>query len=224
MTAVSTAVVTRAEDGIFQPMLLQPLSRGQGTTTVYRLTGCVLRKVGKGSDGPPIITLSDLADDVFIFVNVPLEAANHLFVEALAQCALLEDSGIASGVLIDQKRRIVHSGFEHSPDGEPKDQYAGQLFHSKTFDGARQVSALSPHFFAVRRDRLLTAGGLSVVSSRRMQQLLQRLRVTAQASGLQLWVTPDAVATLAASHTNRNTGSLEFGFQQRQIISHHLTD
>lgn len=150
------AVVVRTQDGVFQPMLFG----ASRNTTIFQLTGCVLRKVVRHGTAPCISTLSDLPADVFVFVNVPLETTNHMLLEALVKQAMRPDCGIASGIQTE-------------------------------------------HFFAVRRDRLLAVGGLSVVSSGRMPELLRRLTNAAHEANLHLLVTPDAVATLSGSFIQR---------------------
>ena len=114
MTTV--AIVVRAQDGVFQPMLLAPLG-ARYATTLYRLTGCVLRKITPDGMAPCISSLSDLPADIFVFVNVPIETANHMFLEALVEQTMRQDCGVASGILIDDKRLILHSGWETNPDG-----------------------------------------------------------------------------------------------------------
>lgn len=190
------AVVVRAEDGVFQPMLLGS-QNCEHVTNMYRLTGCVLRRTGRRVDGPPIITQLNLTEEVIVFVNVALETVNHMFMDALVNSALDPQAGLVSGVSIDENGKVITSGFELQPDGECKDNYAGQFLRSLTFGGVRKVTSFWPYFFAVRRERLLAVGGLGILSSRRMPELLERLLADAQNSGLQAWVTPDAVATLA---------------------------
>jgi hypothetical protein len=195
MNRVRTAVIVRAEDGVFQPMLLKPLAGGRNTS-VYRLTGCVLRRIGPDGDGPAILSLTKLNEDAFVFVNIPLETANHMFLQALVDTVMLRDCGIASGVLIDQGRKILDSGLEATPGGELKDIYAGTLFRPHTLNDVRAVNKLAPYFFAVRRERFGGVGGLGILSSRRMMELLERLSTAAQSAGEQLLVTPHAIATL----------------------------
>ena len=195
MNLIRTAVIVRAEDGVFQPMLLKPLASGNNAS-IYRLTGCVLRRTGSDGDGPAILSLTNLSEDVFVFVNIPLETANHMFLDALVDTVRRPQCGVASGVLIGEGRNILHSGFDIASDGEPQDAYAGQVLRPHTFKAVRAVSALAPHFFAVRRERFAFVGGLGILSSHRMMELLQRLSTAAQEAGEQLLVTPDAVATL----------------------------
>lgn len=204
MNRVRTALIVRAEDGIFQPMLLKPLAGGHGTT-VYRLTGCVLRRMGTDGDGPAILSITNLNEDVFVFVNVPLETTNHMFLEGLVNVTMRRDCGVSSGVLIDERRRILNSGFEVLAKGELKDIYAGQLFRPLIFNGVRAVTRVAPYFFAVRREKLLAIGGLGILSSRRMPELLERLLADANETGSQIWVTPNAVATLAGELPTERT-------------------
>jgi hypothetical protein len=185
MTSPRIAVIVRTQDGVFQPMLLGV----QPNATLYRLTGCVLRKVTRLGKSPCIITLGDLPADVFVFVNVPVETTNHMFLEALAEQAMREDCGLTSGLLIDDKRIIL------SPD-----TYAGQVFKPQIIQEIRSVTNLAAHFFAVRRDRLLSLGGLSVISAECMPELLRHLMDAAHKANLQLLVTPYAVAELSGSN------------------------
>ncbi|MDQ2843063.1 MAG: hypothetical protein M3Y72_18895 [Acidobacteriota bacterium] len=185
MTSPTIAVVVRTQDGVFQPMLLGV----KPNATLYRLTGCVLRKVTRHGTSPCIVTLRDLPADVFVFVNVPVETTNHMFLEALAEQAMHEDCGLASGLLINEKRIIL------SPD-----PYAGQVLKPQAIQEIRSITNLSPHFFATRRDRLLSVGGLGVISSERMPELLRHLTDAAHKANLQLLVTPYAVAELSSSN------------------------
>ena len=194
---ITVAIVVRAQDGVFQPMLLAPLG-ARYATTLYRLTGCVLRKITSDGAAPCISSLSDLPADIFVFVNVPIETANHMFLEALVEQTMRQDCGVASGILIDDKRLILHSGWETNPDGTSMDRYAGRAFEPMTIHGIRSVTGISPHFFAVRRAQLLAAGGLAVLSSDRMPELLRRLVDVTRAAGLKVVVTPYAVATAAS--------------------------
>lgn len=193
------AVVVRIQDGVFQPMLFAR----RPNTTIFQLTGCVLRKGVSHGTTPCISTLSDLPADIFVFVNVPIETTNHMFLDALVEQAARNDCGLASGILIDDKRVILHSGCEANPDGTSTDRYAGQVLKPTTIQGIRDVARMSEHFFAVRRDRLIAVGGLSAVSSERMPELQRRLTNAAHKADLRLVITPLAVATLAGSSIQR---------------------
>src|ERR1035441_10638750 len=103
MTTV--VIVVRAQDGVFQPMLLAPLG-ARYATALYRLTGCVLRKIVPAGMAPCIRSLSDLPADIFVFVNVPIETANHMFLEALVEQTMRQDCGVASGILRSEERRV----------------------------------------------------------------------------------------------------------------------
>ena len=192
---IKTAVIIRTQDGVLQPMLLGI----QPNAALYRLTGCVLRKVGCGRPERRIAALCDLPADVFVFVNAPIETTNHVFLDELAGYALREDCGVVSGVWIDDLRIILHAGWEVEQDGAMRDRYAGQVLTATTLPTSRRVSRISESLFAVRRDRLLQVGGLWPVHSERMSELMRRLTKAAEEDNLQLIITSRAVVTLAGS-------------------------
>ena len=196
MTNPRIAVVIRTQDGVFQPMLL-----GARNVTLFQLTGCVLRKVVSDGISNCISTLSDLPADVFVFVNVPVETTNHMFVEALVEQTIRKECGVASGILINGRRIILHSGWEADPGGTVMDRYAGQVLKPMMIQNVRTVTNISEHFFAVRRDQLLGVGGLSVVSSERMPELLRRLVEATHKNNRHLLITPHAVVTLTGFFT-----------------------
>ena len=111
-----------------------------------------------------------------------------------------EDCGLVTGIAVDLERKIVHSGFTRSADGKHSDNFADLMFSDfirmAESDDVRCVEIISDHFFALRREHLEAVGGLSVISSPRMPQLVKRLTLNARRRDLRVLVTPFAVATV----------------------------
>jgi glycosyltransferase involved in cell wall biosynthesis len=176
--------------------------------------------VGKGSTGPyavtpeegyrPVRSLSELAEDVFIFINRPLEIVNHSFFHELAAQAMRDDVGIVTGISLGENRRTLHTGLIGREAGELMDPFVGIEFPAPGYMGqlnvVRSVESISDEFFAVRRNNLAAIGGLSSVSATRMPRLVCKLVKNAKIHGLHVLVTPYAVATF---HSAAQTRCLE---------------
>jgi len=102
--------------------------------------------------------------DVFVFINRPLETLNHSFFEELTAQALREECGVVTGISVPSQ-----------------------------FDVIKAVETIPPDFFAVRREHLAAAGGVTNASS--SQTLLDKLTTNAHERGLRVLVTPFAVAS-----------------------------
>ncbi len=214
----SVATFLRTEDGNLQICALQPNLRSR-KGRFYEVFDCMVRPSRYGSatdDIPwiadnlgdcrrcppdtPLSTLAEIAGDVLVFINRPLENVNHFFFNELVNKAMREDCGLVTGIAVDLSGRIVHSGLTISPDGRPADSFAGRAFADFTAmeesDVVRSVDLISDEFFAIRREHLAAVGGLSTVSSFRMPQLVRRLLLNASFRGLRVLVTPFAVATV----------------------------
>ncbi|HMJ63624.1 MAG TPA: hypothetical protein VK493_17765, partial [Bryobacteraceae bacterium] len=125
-------------------------------------------------------------EDIFVFINRPVETLNHRFFEELAAQAMRTDCGLVTGISLDRTGRILH------------DPFAGIHFsqHELLRDilVVRSVDAISGEFFALKRAQLLLLGGLEAVRGATMPQLMGRL-----ASNSRVLATPYAVATFDMS-------------------------
>jgi hypothetical protein len=161
----SIALILREEDGLFQRTALGP-ALDRSLTRVYEQRP------------------AELAEDVAIFINGPLDTVNHAFVEELAAQALRPEIGLVTGIALDRKGRILHAGLSRTDQGELRHPFAGLAFRDR--DLPRQVSvvrsidAAAPYFFAVRREHFHT---------------LQITPAITAPAGLQALVTPYAIAT-----------------------------
>jgi hypothetical protein len=102
--------------------------------------------------------------DVFVFINRPLETLNHSFFEELTAQTLRDECGLVTGISVPSQLDVI-----------------------------KTVETIPPDFFAVRREHLTTAGGLTSISSG--QTLLDKLTANAHQRGLRVLVTPFAVAS-----------------------------
>jgi O-antigen biosynthesis protein len=147
----------------------------------------------------PVRSLSELAEDVFIFINRPLEIVNHLFFDELTAQAMRDDVGVVTGISLDANRKTLHTGLIGMPAGELMDPFVGIEFPAPGYMGqlnlVRSVESISDEFFAVRRKNLTALGGLCSISATRMPQLVRNLVKNAKLNGLRVLVTPYAVAT-----------------------------
>ncbi len=202
---IRIAVFVRVEDGPLQAAALLA-NADRRSTTCYELMECAVRRVGgrAPSAGPdrltsPVRSLSEIPEDVFLFVNRPIETVNHLFFEELAAQAMREDCGLVTGISLDTSHRTVHTGFLRGSAGELIDLFSGmdffQLDRSGQLHSVRAVEAISDEFFAVSREHLAAAGGLGSVSGSQMPRLAHRLANNAHSRGLRVRITPYAIAT-----------------------------
>ena len=202
---VRIAAVLRTQDGALQATVLEPYLDRQHVT-VYEMTGCVVhptRTRNTAADSSvsnlSIRSLSDMPEDVLVFINRPLETLNHFFFEELAAQAMREDCGVVTGISLDIDVRALHTGLIHDETGELMDPFAGANFPESAYMGqmnvVRAVEAISDEFFAVRRELLASIGGLGSLSAGQMPRLASRLAKNARDRGLRILVTPFAIAT-----------------------------
>ena len=186
-----TAVFVRAEDGAFQHATLAA-NIDRETTRVYELLGSGSELLS-GDEGRTIRSLDEMPEDVFIFINRPLETLNHGFFDELAAQAMREDCGVVTGISLDRKGRLL-------PLADPA---IGELIGISFFQRAllrdvrvvRSVAAISGEFFAVKRAQLVSLGGWEAVHSTRMPELAARLVDLTHSSHARALLTPYAVAT-----------------------------
>jgi O-antigen biosynthesis protein len=221
---VRVGVLLRAEDGIFQKSVIRP-NLTERETTIYELVGCVVRRAepvlwnasgasiadnvsddvetSSRSYSAAIGSLDEMNDDVFIFINGPLETINHFFIEELISQAMRGECGLVSGISIDTTNRILHSGFVACGGEELVDLHVGASFpgpgHMGQLEVLRQVDAVSHHVFATRREHLAAVGGIGSISASHMPQLVSKLVRNASKQDLRVLVTPYAVATFDSS-------------------------
>jgi hypothetical protein len=154
------AVLIRPEDGEFQNATLAG-SIDRRTTRVYELLA------GR--------TLDEMPEDIFVFINRPVETLNHTFFEELAAQAMRSDCGLVTGISLDRTGRVLHGAF------------AGIHFsqHELLRDilVVRSVDSIAGDFFALKRAQLVSLGGLDAVRSANM------------VNNSRVLVTPYAVAT-----------------------------
>lgn len=198
---VPVAIVVRELDGNFQENVLKA-NIGKQSVSFYSLRECLLTpfaESGKPARQGSVFSLSEMGEEVFLFVSRPLESVNHAFIDELVAQAMRKDCGVVSGLSIDEERTIVHSGLLRAANGELVDRFAGWKFPIedytiKLFAGVRNVDAISEHFFAVRREHLSAVGGLASCSASQMPRLVGKLCHNAHEQGLRVRVTPYAVA------------------------------
>lgn len=221
------AIVLRAEDGIFQVSTIAE-SCGRLIARFYELIGCSLRPVTlalatrviarepdvsmaiiqgregsylrRGREFAPIISLSEMSEDVFVFVNWPLETVNHAFLDELVAQAMRDDCGLVTGLSLNSNGLTLHTGLLRKPGGDLMDPFAGIPFSQQggyigQLGAVRQVEGITDEFFAVKRAHLCAVGGLHAVTGSHMSRLVRRLAKNAKDQGLKILVTPYAVAT-----------------------------
>lgn len=221
---VRIAVFVRVEDGGFQPLALQTYA---DTTklTFYESVGCVVYPVvlagsahyppnsrfnesrsGQGahvsdpsSDDQPLWSMAQFEEDVFVFVNLPVETVSHFFFKELAGQALRSDCGLVTGISISLERKTLHTGFVRDRNGRLVDPFVNSDYPQPGYIGflgaVRQVDSIGAQFFAVQRKHLAAAGGLGSIDGKHMPRLVRRLVEHARTKGLKILVTPYAVAT-----------------------------
>ncbi len=197
---IRIGVFLRAEDGPLQAAALLA-NADRECTTCYELMNCAVRQMSGSAPMAiePIRGLHEIADDVLIFVNRPIETVNHRFFEELAAETMRDDCGLVTGISLDTNQRTVHTGFIRGPAGELIDPFVGIDFFrsedSMPWHAVRPVESISDEFFAVSRQHLAEVGGLGSVSSSQMRRLAHGLAKNADARGLRVRVTPYAIAT-----------------------------
>ncbi|MBV9938655.1 MAG: glycosyltransferase [Acidobacteriaceae bacterium] len=200
---VGISIFFRDEDGAFQTAAFTKLTDqyriefyGVLNQLVHRLpspfedgTGSVLR--------PPLVSFEEIADNVLIFINRPIDSLNHYFVQELAAQTLREDCGLVTGLAVDLQRRFVHTGFIGKENGRHIDPFAGTNSRTKALSRhvkiMRSVEAISEEFFAVRRSHVEAVGGFSELNSSRMLPFVRMLTEHAHRRGLLVLVTPYAI-------------------------------
>jgi hypothetical protein len=154
------AVLIRPEDGEFQHAALVG-NIDRRTTRVYQLLASR--------------TLDEMPEDVFVFINRPVETLNHTFFEELAAQVMRTDCDLVTGISLDRKGRVLHGAF------------AGIHFSQQELLRdilvVRSVASISGDFFALKRAQLLSLGGL------------HGIRDASWVSNSRVLVTPYAVAT-----------------------------
>jgi hypothetical protein len=120
-------------------------------------------------------TLDEMPEDIFVFVNRPVETLNHTFFEELAAQAMRTDCDLATGISLDRTGRVLHGAF------------AGIHFsqHELLRDilVVRSADSISGDFFALKRAQVISLGGLHAVAG------------ASKLSNSRVLVTPYAVAT-----------------------------
>jgi glycosyltransferase involved in cell wall biosynthesis len=199
------AVLVRSEDGMFQHAALAA-NIDLRTTQVYELLGSGIDllvdnrspRVAKATQRT-IRSLGEMPEDVFVFINRPLDTVSHFFFEELAAQAMRDDCGLATGISLDSRGRVLHSGLRQTAADDMVDAFAGIHFSQGEMSGylyvVRSVDSISDAFFAVKRAQLVALGGLTTIFSTRMPQLVDRLSKLARSRGTRLVVTPYAIAT-----------------------------
>lgn len=168
------AVIVRGQDGVFQPLVVGALR----CANLYQLTGCVLRKISPEGGGPAILSITEMSEDGFVFVNARLESVNHLCLPVLSEQLQDPDCGVVSPQVIASGAAI-----ERDPEG-----------------------TVSEQLFGVRRELLMRVGGLALVAGGRLDRLFTRLVEEATASGFQVRIASKALAVLAESGMSRVSG------------------
>jgi len=216
------AIVLRTEDGMFHASGLET-SADWNQVRLYKLVSCVLYPLGSDdssdqlsnassqckagaayvfSEYPgsqPLRSLSEMAEEVFIFINGTLDNVNHAFLDELVAQAMREDCGLVTGISLDLRGFAIHTGLIRGSKDALIDPFEGLPFpqHGNTGEATavRQVEGIVEEFFAVKRDHLAEVGGLGSVCGGHMGRLVRRLVKNAHERALKVLVTPYAVAT-----------------------------
>lgn len=241
------AVVLRAEYGAMQVSSI--LSARRQVTSCYMLVGCMLFRHALGvnrladTEGEEtsdlqamayhnffqqrsICSMEDVPEDVFVFINFPLDRVNHVFFEELAAQADRDDVGLVTGISVAPDGRVLSAGLYMETDGEAVDPFSGAKLQDNGYMGllsvVHEVDTIDGGFFAVRRDRLRDAGGIGSVSTSHMMRLIDRLGRQARASGSRILFTPYAVARAAVSPQIRGL-PFDFEYQPyRRMVNRNL--
>jgi len=201
---VEATVFLRPEDGVFQSAIVKMNAAGRDLH-LYQLTGCEASELDAQDEVK--VSLSDLAGDVFIFINGPLESLNHLFFDEIIGQAMRSDCGLVTGMAVDTENRILPTAYLRVDEESVTDPNAGVKIPDHGYMGmasvVRTIDACSELFFAVRRERLAEAGGMGAVSSFQMQALADLLCRKAHEKGLSILYTPYAVASFSSASVPR---------------------
>jgi hypothetical protein len=146
------------------------------------------------------MTIDDLDSDVTIVINCGIDGVNHHFIEELSAQALRDECGIVGGTVAGADGKIVTAGLVCLSDGTVLNPFQGMDLRDPGYMGqakvVRQVSAVAPHVFAVRTERLHDAGGLAGLTEDSLGLVCESLIKSAHAAGLKVLHTPYAIATL----------------------------
>jgi hypothetical protein len=185
------AVFVRSEDGLFQHAVLAPNIDRRGTRIYELLGGGADLLASEETQEVSRFTarsLSEMPEDIFVFINRPLDTLNHFFFEELATQAMRDDCGLVTGISLDRTGGILSS-----------DEFAGIPFSQgdrlREISIVRSVDSISDEFFAAKRSQLVTLAGFGAIVSTRMPQVVRSLIDLARSQSLRILVTPYAVAT-----------------------------
>jgi hypothetical protein len=153
-----TAVLIRPEDGAFQHAAL---------------AGSIDCRTTRISELDPGRTLGEMPEDLFVFINRPVETLNHIFFEELTAQAMRTDCGLVTGISLDRTGRVLHGAFA--------DIQFSQHELLRDILVVRSVDAISGEFFALKRTQLLSLGGLEAVLGATIPQIIGRLALSCRA-------------------------------------------
>jgi hypothetical protein len=192
------AIVYRGCDGTHQARALRR-SRASRSARLFEMIFAGIHDVERPDRGA-LMTVDDLESDVTIVVNCSLDSVNHHFIEELAAQALRDDCGIVGCTVVGADGRIVTAGLVCLNDGTLLNAFQGMDLSDPGYMGqagvVRQVSALAPHVFAVRTERLGDAGGLAGLTEDSLGLVCDSLVRSAHSARLKVLHTPYAVATM----------------------------
>lgn len=196
------AVVVRIDDG-FQQQRAVSRTRGPEAVKFYELAHGLMRplegNLEDNEDARALTTWSDIAAPVVIFLNTPIDAVNHHFLEELASQCERPDCGMVTGVLADRDSRMISGGLEVRGDRTVIDPARGlgisSLGYMGRFKVVRAVPCIAPHYFAVRRDLLAELGGIARIPADSLDRLTGELTALCHRKGLKILFTPYAIAT-----------------------------
>jgi hypothetical protein len=200
-TRTRIAVFLRLQDGPWQVSVLTT-EAALKVVRFYEVSGCAVRPTSSAlavTPGLPLGHLDELPEDVLVFINRTLETTNHFFLSELVGHAMRPECGVVTGISVDANRHVLHAGFVIDKDGQVAAPFVGTKFPAATddieLDFVRSVHSIRGDFFAIRRDRLASIGGLVAISDSTMDRVAHRLAIAAHESDLQVLVTPYSVAT-----------------------------
>jgi len=186
--AAKSTIFIRKEDGPFQLRTVIACAGRQATYSV-RQTDCGVIDLAAEVSIP----------DVLIFINRPLESANHCFFEELTAQALRKECGLVTGISLGAEARILHGGLVFAVGEQLADPFAdldlAQTPELKHLSATRAVAMISDYFFAVRREHLAAIDALTSVTLDKMPELVHKLVLNSNQRGLRVLVTPFAIAS-----------------------------
>jgi glycosyltransferase involved in cell wall biosynthesis len=197
------AVFIRREDGEYQRALLETLL-GPKMGRLYHVADCIIRPALPSDREEreicsPLSSLSEVNEEIFVFINRPLETVNHVFFEELARQAMRPECGVVTGISLSRDATIAHSGYVGTSKDELKDPFLGLELPGGSYMSqtlvTRRVETISEFFFATHRRHIASVGGLASIVSTGMPKLVNKLVGNAAREELQVIVTPFAVTT-----------------------------